>query len=104
MIYLFLLVGALIVGIYYRRYLITIKGLYIERAFLGLFINFLKGGMAKTHKSAKKSKGKPADTDVKLLYSKAMVYYDRGELGKAEKLLVEIVESGAKFEDALHKL
>ncbi|MBD3156605.1 tetratricopeptide repeat protein [Candidatus Peregrinibacteria bacterium] len=104
-----------LIGIFVRRYYINEKGVYLERALLRAF-----NGGARIHakhrrdKQEKPSKERKAPSHVpksvpktmeaKMLYSKAMIFYERGELKQAEKKLIQVTSLDQHFHDALHRL
>lgn len=87
----------LLVGIYYRRYLVTVKGIQIQN-FIPENFNFFK------IKNRPASKRPNQNLDSKMLFSKAMVYYDRGEMDEAQEILIEVLQMNQNHFEAMHKL
>ncbi|MFC1647388.1 tetratricopeptide repeat protein [Patescibacteria group bacterium] len=102
---LILSVAALLI-IFVRRYLISTKGIYLER----LLVEKSKSskGLLKAFHSKNPSKKEvaPEDkgTEIKILYTKAMALFDNGDLDSAKKHLEEIIELDAEHREANLKL
>lgn len=114
---LLILIVTILVGIFVRQYYIAEKGVYLERALIRKF----SGGSSHIHHLHKKDveknesiperkapshapKSVPKTIEAKMLYSKAMIFYERGELDEAEKKLIQVTALDQNFVDASHRL
>jgi Tfp pilus assembly protein PilF len=95
-----LAIVVLLVGIYIRRYYISEKGLYLEGVVFPLF----RGKKKKEPVGHTPKSTKPENAETKLLYSQAIIFFDRGELDEAEKKLIQITSTDHDFHEAGHKL
>jgi type IV pilus assembly protein PilF len=106
-----------LVGIFIRRYYISEKGIYLEKALARKFFG-RASHIHRTHKKDEKSeeiqperkapshapKSVPKTMEAKMLYSRAMIFYERGDLDQAEKKLIEVTSLDQNFSDAIHRL
>lgn len=113
---LLVLIVIAIAFIFVRRYYINEKGIYIEKAIARKF----SGNSGPIHRPHKKDDKEPArperkapshapksvpkTMEAKMLYSKAMIFYERGELDEAEKKLIQVTSLDHNFTDAIHRL
>lgn len=117
-----LLIAAVLGGIYMRRYYITEKGIYLEQTLfpkLGKKLrkrsfHLFKGHGTITDHATEEQQHEPVNkplplvtpqtTEAKVLYSKAMRYYERGEIEEAEKRLIQVTALDEHFLDAPARL
>lgn len=103
----FILLGIVIilVGIFIRRYYISEKGMYLE----GVILPFFKGkkepkAPAEPKAEVVRPASKPENSESKVLYSQAMIFFDRGEFIEAERKLIEVTTMDKDFHEAGHRL
>lgn len=118
---LLVLIVVVLVGIYIRRYYISEKGIYLEKALARKFSSsasriYIPHKGNKKHDSGEEAerperkapshapKSVPKSIEAKMLYSKAMIFYERGELDEAEKKLIQVTSLDNNFTDAIHRL
>lgn len=105
-----------LIGIFIRRYYINEKGVYLERALIralsgkpSIHTKHNRDNKDKEPRKERKApshvpKSVPKTMEAKMLYSKAMIFYERGELEQAEKKLIQVTSLDQNFSDALHRL
>jgi Tfp pilus assembly protein PilF len=110
-----IIIAIVLVGIFVRRYLITVKGIYFEYGILPsssrktkmkndpiIQKNPISSHEAPTKKTAPKVV--PKSMEAKMMYSQAMTYFDRGQLEEAEKKLIQVASLDSDFCEADHRL
>ena len=114
---LLILIVAALLGIFVRKYYILEKGVYIEKVLARKFFGKShhvqmdredKNNSSETTQERKAPphapKSVPKTMEAKMLYSKAMIFYDRGDLNEAEKKLIQVTALDQNFTDAIHRL
>jgi tetratricopeptide (TPR) repeat protein len=98
-----ILLAAGVVGIFMRRWYLVdahTKSLRIKP------INEKESRLLKVSRSILRGAQKfaPRTLEAKILYSKAVKYYEKGDMEEAEKKLIQVTALDERFPDALHKL
>jgi len=106
---LLVLIIAALTGIFIRRYYIMEKGFYLERALVKRFFSNARPTAAVDENFERKApshmpKSVPKTMEAKMLYNKAMIFYERGDMDEAEKKFIQVISLDQNFTDAIHKL
>ena len=105
-----ILILAALVGIFARRFYLVAAG--FKAAHVKPLIETEKASYEKESRLRKVSKMlqrgahkiAPKILEAKMLYSRAMKYYEKGDMEEAEKKLIQVTSLDEDFHDAFHKL